>query len=136
MALEGAAKGDHAHFFERRLLRSHAWGLALGGIRKEALNFRRDFLAVEVADRHNHQIIRCVPAFEEAPDLGAVELPDVRGGPQNRRTVGMRSVALAKSEVAQDVPWRVLGAADLFENHFALSLHLFFVEDRKADRIH
>ena len=136
MALEGAAKGDHAHLFERRLHRSQTRGLALGGIRKETLDFRRNFLAIEVADRHNHQIIRCVPAFEEAPDLGAIELPDVRGGPQNRGTVGMRSVALAKSEIAQYVPRRVLGAADFFDHNFALSLHLFFVEDRKADRIH
>ena len=100
MTLEGAPQDGYPHVFAGRFDWPRAAGVASTRVDEEALDLTCDGLGVEVPDRHDHQVVRRVPAFEETPHLGPVEAGDVRCRPEDRRAVGVGPIALPEREVA------------------------------------
>ena len=89
VAFEGLSEDSDSEPFLIGLDRALSEGATGGGICKEPFDFCRDFLAVEVSDGYDHEVVGGVPTFKEAPHLGAIEGADVRGRAKDRCTVGM-----------------------------------------------
>ena len=84
----------------RGFARPAALGLTWDGIGKEPFDFLGHFRRVEIADGHDHQVVRGIPTSKEFADLRAIKSDDIRCRSQYRQSVWMFFVASPKGEFA------------------------------------
>ena len=136
MSFKWAAENGDADAIALGLLHAFAYDVALYGVCEESFDLFGYRVSIEVADGDDHEVLRCVPTFEEASYLSPIELPDIRRRPENWSSVGMRLITFPKGEVAENMSRCVLRTSNLFEDDFAFALNFLFIEDREANGIH